>query len=137
MKPLLLALGLIAAPIFAAPIFAPPAFAADPVIGTWQTQPGDDGHFGAVAIAPCGDRICGELVRAYDAAGKPIASKAVGRQIVWDMRAAGGGRYTDGEIWAPDRDKTYASKMTLSGDTLKVYGCVFGICRGQTWTRMQ
>lgn len=126
MKSLLLALGLMASP----------AFAADPVVGTWQTQPGDDGHFGAVAIAPCGERICGALVRAYGEAGKPIASDAIGRQILWDMRAAGDGTYADGKIWAPDRDKTYSAKMTLSGDSLKVYGCVFGICRGQTWTRM-
>ena len=38
--------------------------------------------------------------------------------------------------WAPDRDKVYSSKMELSGSILEVSGCVFGICRAQTWTRV-
>lgn len=114
---------------------ASPALAGDPVVGTWKTQPDDNGHFGLVRIAPCGSALCGTLTRAFDRAGKPVASASVGRQIVWDMQPDGAGRYGDGQIWAPDRDKTYASKMELSGDRLKVYGCVLGICRGQTWLR--
>ena len=35
---------------------AAPALAADPVLGTWKTQPGDDGHFGLVTMAPCGSK---------------------------------------------------------------------------------
>lgn len=44
-----------------------------------------------------------------------------------------------GMAWAADRDKTYASTMTLSGDTLAVAGCVLGglICRSQAWTRVK
>lgn len=116
---------------------ATPALAADPVLGTWQTQPGDDGQFGFVTMAPCGSRICGTLSRAFDAGGTQIPSDALGRQIVWDMQPQGTGRYDDGRIWAPDRDKTYNSRMDLSGDRLKVYGCILGICRGQTWVRVQ
>ena len=52
------------------------------------------------------------------------------------MAADGGGKYSGGKIWAPDRDKTYRSKMELSGDRLKVSGCVGPICRGQTWARV-
>lgn len=118
-------------------LVATPALAADPVLGTWQTQPGDDGHFGFVTIAPCGSKICGTLSRAFDADGSTIPSDTVGRQIVWDMQPEGAGKYDSGRIWAPDRDKTYNSRMELAGDRLKVYGCVFGICRGQTWSRVQ
>ena len=52
------------------------------------------------------------------------------------LQAKGGGSYSGGKIWAPDTDKTYRSKMTLSGNALKVSGCVGPICRGQTWTRL-
>ena len=50
------------------------------------------------------------------------------------MKIRGNGRYRGGKIWAPDRDKTYKSKMLLDGDVLSVSGCVLVICRDQTWT---
>ena len=53
------------------------------------------------------------------------------------MKASGDGTYSGGKIWAPDRDKTYNSKMALSGDTLTVSGCVIGICRDQDWQRVE
>ena len=116
---------------------AAPAFAADPVEGVWRTRPDDNGNFGHVRIAPCGAKLCGTLVRAFNGQGQQIDSPNVGRQIVWDMVAEGGGRYGDGKVWAPDRDKTYRSKMELTGDTLDVSGCVLGgiICRDSAWTR--
>jgi hypothetical protein len=41
-----------------------------------------------------------------------------------------------GQVWSPDRDKTYNSRLQLIGDTLAVSGCVFGICRdGGAWIR--
>lgn len=108
---------------------------ADPVHGTWQTQPDDNGNYGLVTIAACGSAICGTLGDSFDSSGASIDSPNRGRQIVWDMTAQGDGEYRGGKIWAPDRDKTYNSRMSLNGNALKVQGCVFGICRGQTWTR--
>lgn len=117
---------------------ATPAHAADPVEGLWQTRPDDNGHFGHIRIAPCGDRLCGTLVRAYDAKGKQIETDTVGRQIVWDMRPTGQGGYGGGKVWAPDRGKTYNSRMQLQGDFLAVSGCVLGICRdGGKWKRVK
>lgn len=114
------------------------AAAADPVLGTWKTAPDDNGHFGHVQIAPCGPAFCGVLVRAFDGAGKPLESPNVGKRIVWDMQNKGDGRYADGKVWSPDRDKTYNSRMRLSGDSLSVSGCVLGICRdGGTWSRVK
>ncbi len=113
------------------------AQAADPVEGVWQTQPGDDGAFGHVRMAPCGASLCGTLIRAYDGDGRARQTDTLGRQLVWDMDAQGGGAYGGGKIWAPDRDKTYASKMVLDGDRLKVSGCVIGICRSQVWARVE
>ena len=35
-----------------------------------------------------------------------------------------------GDAVCADRDKSCHSDMTLSGDTLTVQSCMFGICRG-------
>ncbi len=111
---------------------------ADPVEGIWKTKADDNGHFGHVVIAPCGPAYCGTLVKAFDQTGAEIASPNIGKQIVWDMRPKGAGAYGDGKIWSPDRDKTYKSKMTLTGNSLAVEGCVLGICRdGGTWARVE
>ena len=114
------------------------AAAADPVEGIWKTKPDDNGNYGHVKITPCGGAFCGTLIKAFDGSGKQIDSPNVGRQIVWDMVAYPDGLYDDGQIYSPDRDKTYNGDMTLSGDSLKVRGCVLGICRdGGTWKRVK
>ena len=118
-------------------VFAASAAMADPVEGIWKTQPGDDGNFGHVQMSMCGEAICGVLIRAYNGSGSQIDSDNIGRNIVWDMKIRGNGRYRGGNIWAPDRDKVYKSKMQLSGDVLAVSGCVLVICRDQTWTRVK
>ena len=110
---------------------------ADPVEGMWKTKPDDNGKFGYVEIVPCGPAFCGTLVKAFDPAGAEIDSPNIGKRIVWDMTPEGGGAYGGGKIWAPDRDKTYKSKMALAGDRLTVSGCVIGICRSQVWTRVK
>ena len=121
----------------AAMIFAATIAFADPVEGVWQTEPDDNGNYGHVEIAPCGPMICGVLIRAFGAGGQPEDSDRVGTRLIWDMEAKGEGSYGGGKIYAPDRDKTYRSKMALSGDRLKVSGCVGPICRGQTWARVK
>lgn len=111
---------------------------ADPVEGVWQTKKDDNGNFGHVEIKPCGAAFCGVLIQAFNGEGQPIESPNVGRQIVWDMVAYPDGLYDDGQIYSPDRDKTYGGDMTLAGDSLKVRGCVLGICRdGGTWARVK
>ena len=111
---------------------------ADPVEGTWKTKPDDNGDFGYVQIKPCGPAFCGTLIKAFDSTGAEKASDNIGKKIVWDMVAYPDGLYDDGQIWSPDRNKTYNSDMQLSGDSLKVRGCVLGICRdGGTWKRVK
>lgn len=119
-------------------VLAAGAALADPAEGLWKTKPDDNGHYGHIEIKPCGAAVCGTLVKAFDAAGKAVESPNVGKRIVWDMVAQGGGAYADGKIWSPDRDKTYNARMQLSGSGLAVKGCVLGICRdGGTWTRVK
>lgn len=115
---------------------AGPALAADPVVGLYKTQTDDNGNFGHIEIYECGSAICGVIRKAFDNTGTPVKSDKVGKRMLWDMQPEGQGVYGKGKIWSPDRDKTYRSKMTLDGQKLKVSGCVFGICRGQTWTRL-
>ncbi|MFC3180644.1 DUF2147 domain-containing protein [Cypionkella sinensis] len=118
--------------------FGAGAALADPVEGVWKTKPDDNGNFGYVQIKPCGAMFCGTLIKAFGADGKEKASENIGKKIVWDMVAYPDGLYDDGQIWSPDRDKTYNSDMTLSGNKLSVRGCVIGICRdGGTWTRVK
>ena len=114
------------------------AFAADPIEGIWQTTKDDNGNYGHIQVKPCGPAFCGTLIKSFDSAGAPLDSENVGKLIIWDMVAYGDGLYDDGKVWSPDRDKTYNSDMTLSGNKLSVRGCVIGICRdGGTWTRVQ
>lgn len=117
-------------------LISTPAF-ADPVLGTYKTQPGDNGNYGHVELYQCEAAICGVIRKAFNGSGKEIPSDNIGRRMIWDMQAQGDGSYAKGKIWAPDRDKTYSSKMQLSGNALKVSGCVIGICRAQNWTRVK
>ena len=111
---------------------------ADPVEGIWKTKPDDNGNFGHVQVKPCGPAFCGTLIKAFDGSGAQIESPNVGKRIIWDMVAQGGGAYAEGKVWSPDRNKTYNSKMQLSGNGLAVKGCVLGICRdGGTWSRVK
>ncbi|WP_415920994.1 DUF2147 domain-containing protein [Tateyamaria sp. SN6-1] len=109
------------------------AFAADPVEGVWKTETSDSGAFLHVKIAACGAALCGTIAKVVNSTD----TSSTGKRMIWDMEAKGGGSYSGGRIWAPDVDKTYRSKMSLNGNSLKVSGCVGPICRGQTWTRIQ
>ena len=124
--------------ITAAALFAlaAPAF-ADPLEGMWRTAKDDNGNSGLIQVAPCGEALCGTLVKSFDANGNDMASANIGRQIISQTVARGNGEYR-GKVYSPDRDKTYNSRLQLTGDTLAVSGCVIGICRdGGTWTRAQ
>lgn len=110
--------------------------AAEPLLGTWQTAKDDNGNFGHIEVAPCGDALCGTLVRSFDTDGNELSSENIGIQIISETVARGDGAYR-GKVYSPDRDRTYSSKLQLTGDQLAVSGCVFGICRdGGTWTRV-
>ena len=111
---------------------------ADPAVGLWRTEPGDTGGYLHVAVAKCGEALCGVIKQAIDKDGKPVGDyEHLGKRMLWDMKSNGDGSYSGGKIWAPGRNKTYKSKMSLSGDRLEVSGCVAIICRGQTWMRIK
>ena len=64
-----------------------------------------------------------------------MTSDNIGRQLIWDTASNGDGTYS-GQVYSPDRDKTYNSYLVLTGDSLSVRGCVLGFCReGGVWSR--
>ncbi|MEM0977483.1 MAG: DUF2147 domain-containing protein [Pseudomonadota bacterium] len=116
----------------AALVSAPALVQADDVFGQWASEPNDEGGYIVVDIKACGEEICGTIIDAKNGADASV----VGKPIIWEMKARGNGSYRGGTIWAPDTDKEYRSKMSLSGNNLSVSGCVGPICRSQNWSRV-
>lgn len=95
------------------------AQAAEPIMGNWKTASGE-----TAAIAGCGASFCVTLK----------TGKYAGKQI--GKLSGTGGTYT-GEITDPKDDKTYSGSGEVSGNSLKMKGCVLKIlCKSQTWTRL-
>lgn len=95
------------------------AQAAESIEGNWKTASG-----ATAEIAPCGGSYCVTLK----------SGKHAGKQI--GKMAGTGGSYK-GEITDPEADKTYSGSGTVSGDSLKMKGCVLAVlCKSQTWTRL-
>ena len=101
------------------------------ITGTWRTEP-KDGATLDVEITVCGEAMCGHVV----GVGGGADASLIGTQIIKGMSGSDKAGYSGGQIYAPDTEKWYRSKIARAGDDLKVSGCVFGgvICRSQTWT---
>lgn len=112
------------------------AASADPVEGVWQTQV-DDGAYAHVTIAPCGSALCGKISRTFKD-GAEYKSENIGKKIVIDMVPVGGGKY-EGQVWRPSNNKVYSGKMNVSGNAMKLAGCVAGglLCKSQDWKRVK
>jgi len=95
------------------------AVAAEPIEGNWKTASGE-----TAAIAKCGQAFCVTLK----------TGKFAGKQI---GRMDGQGNDYKGEITDPENDKTYAGTGAVTGNSLKMKGCVLAVfCKAQTWTRL-
>lgn len=92
---------------------------ADPIEGNWRTDSGE-------TVAITGGGSFAITVKTGKHAGKRIGT----------FKATGSGSY-GGQITDPSTDKTYTGKASLSGNSLKMSGCVFGglLCRSQNWKR--
>ncbi|WP_377287882.1 DUF2147 domain-containing protein [Rhizobium sp. SG2393] len=95
------------------------AMAAEPIVGNWKTQSG-----ATAAIAGCGGAYCITLK----------TGKHAGKQI---GKVSGSGASYTGEVTDPDTDKTYSGSANVSGNSLKLKGCVLAVlCKSQTWSRL-
>lgn len=104
---------------------------ADPVEGRWRSPTNDEGKSLTVNVVRCDSGICGVIQSVSGGGDQSI----VGKTMIWGMTSKGNGRYDGGKVWAPDQNKTYNGRLTLSGNTLKIEGCILGICRGETFRR--
>ena len=60
-----------------------------------------------------------------------------GIQVMFGMHPSGPGKWT-GHLYNADDGKTYAGNLVVLGpDSVKVEGCLIGICMGETWQRVQ
>ncbi|GAB5445559.1 DUF2147 domain-containing protein [Gymnodinialimonas sp.] len=109
---------------------------ADAAHGVWQTEV-DDGNYAFVTLAACGSAVCGTISRTFNASGE-YQSENLGRQIVIDMVPNGDGTY-EGSVWRPSNNRIYIGRMSLSGNSITLRGCVAGglICARQNWVRVQ
>jgi uncharacterized protein (DUF2147 family) len=99
--------------------FATSSFAADPIVGNWKTEVGT-----TAAIGPCGGGYC-IVLKTGKHAGEQIGTFR-GRD----------GNYS-GRITDPDANKSYDGTMTVSGNSVKMKGCVMKVfCQSQTWSRL-
>ena len=95
------------------------AHAEDPIVGNWKTELGD-----TAAITSCGDGYCITLK----------SGKHAGKQI-GTFRGKDGSY--EGKITDPAANKTYDGSLTVSGNALKLKGCVLKVvCESQTWPRL-
>jgi uncharacterized protein (DUF2147 family) len=111
------------------------ASAEDPVNGIWQSMP-EDGFYSHILIEPCGDRICGKLIRIFSEDGTEVEDDLVGKQVIWDMKASDNRHYDGGNVWRAADGKTYSGKMEIDGDVLTVSGCFMLICKGKELKRV-
>ncbi len=93
--------------------------AAEPIEGNWKTASGANAH-----ITRCGSAYCVTLK----------SGKFAGKQI---GRMSGSGDSYSGEITDPETDKTYSGSGAVTGNALRMKGCVLKVlCKSQTWTRL-
>jgi uncharacterized protein (DUF2147 family) len=112
-----MAIALIAAPASATPDANP--------IGTWSTE---NGH-GVIAIAPCGDALCGRIVGIDRAPTDPMPTDVNGRPqcgltIITDEKPAADGTWL-GQITDPRDGATYQAKLWVdAGGALHLRGFI-------------
>jgi uncharacterized protein (DUF2147 family) len=108
----------------APPVAAPaPVAAANTPVGVWLTEKKE----GQVRVVECGANLCGYEIK---------KDGSNGAQVLHNMKP--GGDKWNGRITDTRNGNSYSSKIAMRGnDKLRVEGCMFGFCDGQTWSRVQ
>jgi uncharacterized protein (DUF2147 family) len=138
--------GLVLAALAMAGICPARAQSGGEVSGIWLTQAGD----AKVRVSKCGAGICGVVVWLRTPIDPATAKPAVddknpnpslakrpmiGLPLFSGMQPSGANRWS-GQIYNADDGNSYASNVSVSGpDSLRVEGCVGGLCGGETWSR--
>jgi uncharacterized protein (DUF2147 family) len=122
-----------------------PAAHAQEAQGTWSM-----GKV-TVKVSDCGGNLCATIVALAEPISKidgkpkvdrenPDESKRkrpiIGLTVMNGMKPAGEGTWK-GRIYNPDDGKTYNATVRLSGNTMKVQGCVLGVlCKTNNFARV-
>lgn len=121
------------------------ANAGSDLSGVWRLSSGKV----TIELAPCGQSYCGKIVglaKPLDKKGRPKRDREnpdkalrkrplIGLMVLNDMRPDGDNRWS-GTIYNADDGQTYASKMSLNGDTMIVKGCVLVFCKDMKFKRV-
>jgi len=96
-----------------------PALAAQPIEGSWKRSNGT-----VIRYAPSGgDKFCGTVLNG-EYKGKSIGCMS------------GSGNSYKGQVNKLDEGKTYSGSATISGNSMKLSGCVAVVlCKSETLTR--
>jgi uncharacterized protein (DUF2147 family) len=125
--------------------FVSPALADQGATGVWIMENGKV----TVRISPCGGNLCGSIValkKPLDKQGKPKVDKEnpnaslrnrpiIGLTILSNMEQKSDNKWA-GTIYNADDGRTYSSYMKLSGDRMKVKGCIGPFCKSMNFTRV-
>ncbi len=120
------------------------ALADEGASGIWKLNSGKV----TVRIAPCGPSLCGAIVglaKPLDKKGRPKVDKEnpneslrnrplIGLTVLANMKPAGENRWR-GTIYNADDGRTYSSYINLSGNNMKVRGCVGPFCKSMLFVR--
>jgi uncharacterized protein (DUF2147 family) len=120
------------------------ALAEEGASGVWKLNSGKV----TVRIAPCGPSLCGAIVglaKPLDKKGRPKVDKRnpneslrsrplMGLTVLANMKPAGENRW-QGTIYNADDGRTYSSYMNVSGNSMKVKGCVGPFCKSMVFVR--
>jgi uncharacterized protein (DUF2147 family) len=120
------------------------AWADDGANGIWKLNSGKV----TVRIMPCGASLCGAIVglaKPLDKKGRPKVDKEnpneslrkrplMGLTVLANMKPAGENKW-QGTIYNADDGRTYYSYMKLSGNNMKVQGCVGPFCKTMVFVR--
>lgn len=107
------------------------AFAADPLHNTtWQTF--DEGQPKAVVkITEFNGILTGKIVSTT----RPEGKKFIGKTIITGLKSQSNGKYSQGSITDPEKNKTYKLAATLNGSTLNLKGHLGPFSRTQVWKK--
>ncbi len=107
--------------------------------GRWRNPSGSV----IVAIAPCGEALCGRVEWASDKAQadarKGGTDPLVGVELLNSFKSKGDGRW-NGRLFVPDLNKRSKAELRQLGpNQVKVTGCAIGrlVCKSEVWTRTE
>ncbi|GAA4024696.1 hypothetical protein GCM10022280_26980 [Sphingomonas swuensis] len=121
----------------AAALVAAPASAQSPLEGLWTSPKGNV----TVRIAPCGARLCGQVVeasaKAQRRAAKQGVPRLVGEPLLNNIEPAGPGKWK-GRVYVPRLKSHVGGNITMQGrDRMQVSGCLAGIlCKSAVYRRI-